>query len=73
MGALTISNDRVIHSAKKIHDELLACNPHYESLTKNIVAKPRWLRTNKELLITPRSSLVFALDGEQSAKNLLNN
>ena len=72
-GALTIGNGQVIHSAEKIHDEFLACNPHYEPLTKNIVAKPRWLRTNEELLTTPRLSLVFALDDEQSAKNLLNN
>ena len=71
-GALIIGDRRVLHTADKVHDELLTCNPHYTALTKHLVAKPRWLRTNKELLTTPRSSLVLALDDEQKAKDFLN-
>jgi hypothetical protein len=71
-GALTIGNGRVAHTGEKIHDELMTCNPIYAQLTKHIVAKPRWLRTNEEIQAIPRSSLVFALDDEQAAKTILN-
>ena len=71
-GALTVGDRRVLHTTDKVHDELLICNPHYAALTKHLVAKLRWLRTNEELLTTPRSSLVFALDDEQKYKDLLN-
>lgn len=70
-GSLTVGNGRAIHTTERIHNELLSCNPHYSSLIKHIVAKPRWLRTNEELQTTLRSSLVFALDDEEKAKILL--
>ncbi|KAF8159350.1 hypothetical protein B0H34DRAFT_635501, partial [Crassisporium funariophilum] len=71
-GSLTIGDGRVLHTAETIHSELLACNPLYAQLQDNIVAKPRWLRTDEELRTTPRSSVVFALDDETAAKQVLN-
>ena len=70
-GTLTVGNGRTIYPAEKIHDELLNCNPSYASLTNHIVSKPRWLRMNEELQTTLRSSLVFTLDDEQAARNIL--
>ena len=71
-GSLSIGNGRILHSGDTIHTELLACNPIYSNYQKTIVAKPRWLRTNEELLTTPRSSLVFAMIDEAAARLILN-
>ena len=71
-GNITIGGERLMHQGETIHDELAACNPIYARLTKHIVAKPRWLRTNEEIQAIPRSSLVFALDDEIAAKSILN-
>ena len=67
----SIGNERVINSADLIHMELAACNPLYANSQDAIVAKPRWLRTVKELHTTPRSSLVFALSDEKLARQFL--
>ena len=71
-GTLTIGQGRAIYTGEKIHDELQLCNPLYAQLTKHIVAKPRWLRTNEEIQTIPRSSLVVAFDDEQAAKAIIN-
>lgn len=71
-GSLTVGDGRALHSGEAVHDELLACNPLYAHLQKYIVSKPRWLRTNEELQTTRKSSLVFALDNEEAAKQILN-
>lgn len=36
------------------------------------MSKPKWLRSEEELLTTPRSSLVFATTDETLARNILN-
>ena len=71
-GALTIGEGRILYPGERIHNELITCNPLYSQLTKHIVAKPRWLRINEELMAIPRSSLVIAFDYEQAAKAILN-
>ena len=71
-GSLSIGNGRVMHSADTVHQELANCNPIYTTALRHIVAKPRWLRTTEELITTPKSSLVFALTDESSARQILN-
>ena len=71
-GAISISNGRVMHSADTVHRELTNCNPIYASALKHIVAKPQWLRTEEELITTHKSSLVFALTDEPTARQILN-
>lgn len=71
-GSLTALNGRILHSAEDVHLELLACNPLYANSKDCIVAKPRWLRTEEELSTTSKSSLVFALTDESTARQFLN-
>ena len=71
-GSLTPLNGRILHSAEDVHKELLACNPLYANSKEFIAAKPRWLRTEEELSTTPKSSLVFALTDEPTARLFLN-
>ena len=70
-GSLSIGNGRILHSAEAVHTELLACNPLYNKSQNLLVAKPRWLRTDEELYTTPKSSLVFALTDEPTARLIL--
>ena len=70
-GSLSIGNGRITHTPEAIHAELLACNPHYHKAQDLIVSKPRWLRTVEELSTTTKSSLVFALSDEPSARTIL--
>jgi hypothetical protein len=70
-GSLTVGGGRMVHPPEDIHTELSACNPTYASAQDAIVAKPRWLRTEEELLTTLRSSLVFAISDEATAKLIL--
>ena len=71
-GSLTIGNGRALHTPQAVHSELLACNPSYNLALKHMVANPRWLRADEELLYTPKSSLVFALTDEPTARQILN-
>jgi hypothetical protein len=61
------------HNSTSIHDELSTCNPSYATAIPHIVALPRWMRTYEELRSIPRSSIVFAVDDESLAKNILLN
>ena len=69
--SLSIANGRVSNSADTIHAEPLACNPQYTRLQDTLVSKPRWLRTEEELLNTHRSSLVFTTTDETAARLIL--
>ena len=60
-----------LHYAETVHEELSACNPSYAKLQDTLSANPKWLRTEEELTTTPRSSLVFALSDEDTARTLL--
>jgi hypothetical protein len=71
-GFLSAMNGRIQHSAEDVHTELINCNPIYAKSNELIVAKPRWLRTEEELSTTLKSSLVFALTDESTARQLLN-
>jgi hypothetical protein len=71
-GSLSAANGRILHSAEVVHTELMACNPIYAMSKEFIVAKPRWLRTEEELHTTLKSSLVFALTDEPTARQILN-
>jgi len=62
---------RTILTAETVHDELTACNPAYALAADHIVSPPRWMRTKEELKDTLRSSLIFAIDGKDTAKELL--
>lgn len=62
---------RTLNSAKRVHDELMAFNTKYAQAAAHIVAPPQWLRTQEEREGTLRSSLVFAVDDEGTAKELL--
>jgi len=62
---------RMLLTAETVHEELMTCNPAYAQATDNIVTLPRWMRTQEELKNTLRSSLVFAVDDEDVAKELL--
>ena len=69
--AISISNERVLISAEEVHAKLLACNPQYAQLHDSLVSKPRWFRSNEELLTTSKSSLVFATTDETAARLIL--
>jgi hypothetical protein len=62
---------RSLLNTETVHQELVACNPAYAIATAHIVTPPRWMRTNEQLRTTLRSLLVFAVDDEDTAKNLL--
>lgn len=68
---MTNLGPRSIISAETVHEELLACNVIYAQASNNIVAPPRWMRTKEELDNTLRSSLVFAVDDEDVAREIL--
>ena len=70
-GSLTIGGIRKMYLPEEIHTELLNCNPIYANAQNIIASKPRWLRTEEELRTTHRSSLVFALTDENTAKLIL--
>ena len=69
--SVSIGNGRIINQADAVHSELLSCNPQYANILSSIVAKPRWLHSNEELLTTPRSSLVFATTNKTAARHIL--
>ena len=71
-GSIASANGRILHTAEEVHIELLACNPIYATAKECIVSKPRWLRTEEELHTTVKSSLVFALTDESTAREFLN-
>ena len=62
---------RTLLAAETVHEELRTCNPAYAQAADHIVSPPRWMRTQEELKNTLRSSLVFAVDDEDIAKELL--
>jgi len=62
---------RTILMAETVHDELTACNPAYTLAADHIVSPPKWMQTKEELNDTLRSSLVSAVDNEDTAKELL--
>ena len=62
---------RTILTAEMVHDELTACNPAYTLAADHIVSPPRWMQTKEELKDTLRSSLIFAIYDEDTAKELL--
>ena len=68
---ISINNQHILRSADAVHEELLACNPQYAQLQDTLSAKPRWLRTEEELINTRRSSLVFATTDEEAARKIL--
>ncbi|EDR03788.1 uncharacterized protein LACBIDRAFT_331226 [Laccaria bicolor S238N-H82] len=68
---MTRFGPRSVISAETVHEELLACNVIYAQAIDNIVAPPRWMRTQEELDNTLRSSLVFAVDDEEVARGIL--
>jgi len=69
--SMTNCGPRTILTAETVHDELMTCNPTYALAADHIVSTPRWMRTKEELKGTLRSSLVFAVDDEETAKELL--
>ena len=58
-----------LYTPETIHEELSANNPAYAAL--NIIAMPRWMRTQDELRTQNYSSVVFATDDEEKANKLL--
>ena len=62
---------RTLLAAETVHEELRTCNPAYAQAADHIVSPPRWMRTQEELKNTLRSSLVFTVDDEDIAKELL--
>jgi len=62
---------RSLLDAETVYQELINCNPTYALVTAHIIAPSRWMRTNEELRTTLRSSLIFAVDDEDTAKGLL--
>ena len=62
---------RTLLTAEAVHAELMACNPTYAQAIDHIVAPPRWMCTQEELRNTLRSSLVFTIDDEDTARELL--
>ena len=58
-----------LYTPETIHEELRANNPAYAAL--NIIAPPRWMRTQDELRTQNYSSVVFATDDEEKANKLL--
>ena len=68
---LSIANGRVTHTPDDVHAELMSCNPLYANSIQHLSAKPRWLRTEEELISTHKSSLVFALTDEPTARLFL--
>ena len=62
---------RTLLMAETVHEELMACNPTYAQAADHIVSPPQWMCTQEELRSTLRSSLVFAVDDEDIAKELL--
>ena len=60
-----------VHTPESIHIELGACNPAYERAEGKIMLKPRWMRSEDETRRNVRSSVVFAVDCEETAKRIL--
>ena len=58
-----------LYTPETIHEELRANNPAYAAL--NVIALPRWMRTQDELRTQNYSSVVFATDDEEKANQLL--
>jgi hypothetical protein len=70
--AITIDGPQiVVRSPLEIHEHLARCNPAYADAIPNIVALPRWMRSQEETRNIPRSSIVFAVDNEAAAKKIL--
>ena len=67
-GSLTIGGPQKVYLPEEIHTELLNCNANTQNI---ITSKPHWLCTEEELQTTHRSSLVFALTDENTAKLIL--
>jgi len=66
-----IDGSRGVHTPESIHVELGACNPAYERAEGKIMLKPRWMRSEDETRRNVRSSVVFAVDCEETAKRIL--
>ena len=62
---------RTLLGAETVHEKPRACNPAYTQATNHIVSPPWWMHTQEELRNTLRSSLVFTVDDEDIAKELL--
>ena len=69
--SVKIDGSRGIHSPESTHLELCACNPAYEQAEEKIMLKPRWMRSEDETRRNVRSSVVFAVDCEETAKRIL--